>query len=40
MSVDELWELHELVVAELSHKMAAERTVLEDRLRQAWLRCR
>ena len=34
MSVDELWELHELVVAELSHKMAAERTVLEDRLRQ------
>ena len=34
MSVDELWELHELVVAELSHKMAAERTVLEDRLRK------
>jgi DNA-binding protein H-NS len=34
MSADELWELHELVVAELSHKMAAERTVLEDRLRK------
>ena len=34
MSVDELWELHELVVAELSQKMAAERTVLEDRLRK------
>ena len=34
MSVDELWELHELVVAELARKMAAERAVLEDRLRK------
>jgi DNA-binding protein H-NS len=34
MSVDELWELHELLVVELSHKMAAEQTVLEDRLRK------
>ena len=34
MSVDELWELHEFVVAELSHKMAAERAMLEDRLNQ------
>jgi DNA-binding protein H-NS len=34
MSVDELWELHELVVAELGQKMAAERTLLETRLRQ------
>ena len=34
MSVDELWELHELVVAELSPKMAAERAMLEDRLRK------
>ena len=34
MSVDQLWELHELVVAELNHKMAAERAMLEQRLRQ------
>jgi len=34
MSVNELWELHELVVAELNHKIAAERAVLEDRLRK------
>jgi len=34
MSVDELWSLHELVVAELSQKMAAERSKLESRLRQ------
>ena len=34
MSVDELWELHESVVAELSRKMTVERTTLEDRLRQ------
>jgi DNA-binding protein H-NS len=34
MSVDELWELHESVVAELGHKMAAERAMLEDRLRK------
>jgi len=34
MSVDELWELHESVVAELGQKMAAERAMLETRLRQ------
>ena len=34
MSVDELWESHESVVAELSHKIAAERAMLEDRLNQ------
>jgi len=34
MSVDELWEFHEAVVAELGQKMAAERTLLETRLRQ------
>lgn len=34
MSVDELWELHEAVVAELGQKMAAERALLEARLRQ------
>jgi DNA-binding protein H-NS len=34
MSVDDLWKLHESVVAELSHKMAAERAMLEDRLRK------
>ena len=34
MSVDELWNLHESVVAELSRKMALERAMLEDRLRQ------
>jgi DNA-binding protein H-NS len=34
MSLDELWELHEAVVAELSHMMAAERAMLEDRLRK------
>ena len=34
MSVNELWELHELVVAELNHKILAERVMLEDRLRQ------
>ena len=34
MSVDELWNLHESVVAELGRKMAAERAVLENRLRQ------
>ncbi|HVX77220.1 MAG TPA: H-NS histone family protein [Bradyrhizobium sp.] len=32
MSVDELWELHEEVVAELVEKIAAERTKLEMRL--------
>jgi DNA-binding protein H-NS len=34
MSVDQLWELHELVVAEMSRKIAAERDMLEQRLRQ------
>lgn len=34
MSVDELWNLHELLVAELSRKMAAERAMLQQRLRQ------
>ena len=34
MSLDELWQLHELIVAELSLKMAAEQARLENRLRQ------
>lgn len=34
MSMDELWKLHESIVEELSHKMAAERAMLEDRLRR------
>ena len=34
MSVDELWNLHETLVAELGRKMAAERVRLENRLRQ------
>jgi DNA-binding protein H-NS len=34
MSADRLWELYELVVAELSRKIAAERDVLEHRLRK------
>lgn len=34
MTVDELWNLHETVVAELGRKMAAERVRLENRLRQ------
>jgi DNA-binding protein H-NS len=34
MSTDELWKLHESVVAELSRKIAAERAMLEDRLRK------
>ena len=34
MSVDELWELHELVVAKLTDKMAEERARLEERLRK------
>src|ERR1700742_1352084 len=32
MSVDELWNLHESVVAELGRKIAAERDALEARL--------
>lgn len=34
LSVDELWELHEAVVAELVKKIAAERSRLETRLRK------
>ena len=34
MSVDELWELHELVVAKLTDKITEERARLEDRLRK------
>ena len=34
MSADELWELYELVVAELGRKIAAERGILENRLRR------
>lgn len=34
MSVEQLWSLHETVVAELGQKMAAERVKLENRLRQ------
>jgi len=34
MSVDELWNLHESVVAELSDKITSERAMLEDRLRK------
>jgi DNA-binding protein H-NS len=32
MSVDQLWELHEQVVAELGQKIAAEKARLEERL--------
>ena len=34
MSMDELWELHEQVTAELGHKIAAEKATLEERLRK------
>jgi DNA-binding protein H-NS len=34
LSVDELWNLHEQIVAELSSKLAAEKAALENRLRQ------
>ena len=34
MSMDELWRLHEMVVAELARKIAGERDRLEDRLRR------
>jgi DNA-binding protein H-NS len=33
-SVDELWDLHEQIAAELAHKIAAEKAALEDRLRR------
>ena len=32
MTVDQLWELHELVVAQVSDKIAAEKALLEERL--------
>ena len=32
MSVDELWDLHEQVVAELADKIAHEKATLEERL--------
>jgi DNA-binding protein H-NS len=34
MSADQLWELYERVIAELGRKIAAERSVLEQRLRK------
>src|SRR5262249_20323159 len=34
MSVDQLWELHEQLVAELGRKIAAEKARLEERLRK------
>jgi hypothetical protein len=33
-SIDELWALHEKIVATLVAKMTAEKEVIEDRLRQ------
>jgi DNA-binding protein H-NS len=32
MSVDELWDLHEKVILELSRKIGAEKTKLDERL--------
>jgi DNA-binding protein H-NS len=34
LSVDELWDLHEEIVAELSRKIEAEKAMLEERLRR------
>jgi DNA-binding protein H-NS len=34
MSVEELWSLHQIVVSVLTHKIAAEKARLEERLRQ------
>src|ERR1700751_5141000 len=34
LSVDELWALHERVVAELASKIAAEKKALDERLRR------
>lgn len=34
LSVDELWELHEEVVAELGRKIEVEKAALEERLRR------
>ena len=37
MSVDQLWDLHEELVTELSRKIAAEKATLEQRLRRLGL---
>src|SRR6185437_4555145 len=37
MSVDQLWSLHEQLVAELGRKIAAEKVMLERRLRKLGL---
>jgi DNA-binding protein H-NS len=34
LSVDELWELHEQIVAELNRKITTEKATLEERLRR------
>ena len=34
MSVDELWSLHEEIAAALTSRLASEKSILEDRLRQ------
>ena len=34
MSIDELWNLHEAVTFELTQKIAAEKTQLEQRLHE------
>lgn len=34
LSVDQLWDLHEKVVAELGNKISAEKAKLEERLRR------
>jgi DNA-binding protein H-NS len=34
MSVDKLWELHEKIAAKLAAKLAKEKSMLENRLRQ------
>src|SRR5215472_5318030 len=34
MSVDQLWDLHEQVIAELSKRIVAEKSRLEERLRK------
>ena len=37
MSIDQLWNLHEELVAELSRKIAGEKATLEQRLRKLGL---
>lgn len=34
MSVDQLWKYHEELIAELNHKMAVEKSMLEERPRK------